>query len=94
MKSNTLLYYNHNKYFISTRILAIVYSSIAASDSIIKTDYVMRLHCLQWKSDKEHEVRKFYGDASELLNKVEHNVGEEGKRDAIYYKIKMHTEIF
>ena len=54
----------------------------------------MRLHCLQWKGNREHEVRKLDEEATELLNKVEHNVGEEGKRDAVYYKMKMERDNF
>ena len=78
-------------------MLAIIYNNVVACDSVLKTDYVLRLHTLQLTGETEHALRLFYNEAKDswpdLLNKVEHNVGEEGKRDSLYYKMKLATTI-
>ena len=87
------LFYGHNKLITSRRILAIIYSNVAAQDSVIKTDYVLKLTNLPWKGDKDWQAEAFHDEAAELLYKVEYNVGEEGKKNAIYFKMKMETDI-
>ena len=60
-----LFYNTGGKMITSRRIFAIIYSNVAAQDSVIKTDYVLKLTSLAWKGDKDAQVRSFYNEATE-----------------------------
>ena len=60
-----------NLYLSTRRILAMAFNCVAAEDSIVRTDYALKLMQLAWNGDNDDQVRKFYNSATDLLSKVE-----------------------
>ena len=88
-------YHNEKGQFITTRrMLAIAYNSVAAEESVISTDHILKLVQLPWYGDSDDQVRRYYYAATELLSKVERYVSEETKRNAIYYTLRITTTLF
>ena len=88
-------YHNERGQFITTRrVLAIAYNSVAAEESVISTDHILKLVQLPWYGDSDDQVRRYYYAATELLSKVERYVSEETKRNAIYYTLRITTTLF
>ena len=69
-------------------MFAILYTSVAACDSVVRTDYSMRLHNLQILGDSEHQFRSVLYQLNELIGRAE-GMTDEAKRDQLFFKMRM-----
>ena len=73
-------------------MLVILYSSVAAHDSVVRTDFSMQLHNLQILGETEHQLRNFYHRCNNLLDRTV-DMNEEGKRNQLFYKMRVYPTL-
>ena len=86
--------YQQNKSLTTRRMVAMSYSFVGTEDSVVKVNYVLQLHNLEWKGDDLVKVTQFYYKALDLCNKIEYGIDVDGKKNAIYSRMRMDTKIF